>query len=502
MILSENIKFTYDLSPPPSGPFFVSKHDSTSLGSATAGPTRVLVWAHSQALEARLSHCKSINLEQTRSLVMDVSTGWNNISEGRIQVRAATAGLRLHTAEAKFQENEAKIVDQSQPGSVKFGKVSAHTAVKLEIPYSLESDLKEITVKIEVHYTTAEGDFTYASNLKISILLPVGVNVQDIFKETALFSKFIISTADLTPLRISRCLLEGTKDFEVVTPPLADNELDVFATQPLSLVSKICRSTQTRPRSDTDGGRERKLLLRIEYCRVDHELTAAVERSFLAALADSPSQKFSQVLVSAFSAKLRARISSQDLEMISMIREVNIGVFQDYDWDRTLSGLPPDHRHELADWLRNWHKVRQYCGSCPKLSDLLQENTTISIASDPKASITHYLTVPVEVPQMLVVHTVRLRLVGARTENQAESSPVAVSHVVPAELTVKHTRRWGTLADGEDANRPLDFCYELQASPDSWLIGGQKKAHFSARVSLTPTASLMIANERCRKTNL
>ena len=367
MIQSENIIFTHDLSPPPIGSLFVGKRDSTSLGSATAGhQARILVWAHPQALEARLSHCKAINLEQTRSLVLDVFSGWNNIFEGRIQLRAATAGLRLHTAEAKFQDSDTDIFDQSQPGSIKFGHVTVNTALKLLIPYSLDSDLKEIVIKIEVHYTTAKGKFIYACHPKISIILPVGVNVQDIFKEKTLFSKFTISTADSTPLRVSRCALEGTEDFEVIMPPLADSELDVFAKQPLSLVSKICRSAQGIIKLGQDTQLQRKLLLQIEYCRVDLEIMTAVERSFSAALADSPFQGFSRVLVSELSTGLRARITSQDLEMIEMTREIDVGAFQDYAWDKILSGLLPGYRPELADWLQNWHKVRSYCGSRPK----------------------------------------------------------------------------------------------------------------------------------------
>ena len=366
-IQSENILFTHDLSPPPTGPFFAGKRDSTSLGSATARhQARILIWAHPQSLEARLSHCKSINLEQTRSLVMDIFSGWNDISEGRIQLRAATAGLRLHTAEAKFQDSDTNILDQSQPGSIKFGYVSANTTLGLMLPYSLESDLKEIVVKIEVSYTTAEANLTYACNPKISILLPVGVNVQDIFKEKALFAKFTISAADSTPLRVSRCSLEGTEDFEVTTPPLADGELDVFARQPLSLVSKICRSAQSKMKLGKDNQLQRKLLLQIEYCRVDRVITTAVERSFSVALAGSPFQDFSRVLLSALSTGLRARILSQDLEMIEIMREINVGAFQDYDWDRTLSGLLPGRRQALRDWLHNWHKVRGYYGSCPK----------------------------------------------------------------------------------------------------------------------------------------
>ena len=130
---------------------------------------------------------------------------------------------------------------------------------------------------------------------------------------------------------------------------------------------------------------------------------------------------------------------------------------------------------------------------------LTQEHTRIAIPDGLKGSMTHYLTVPAEIPEMQVVHTVHLRLVSARTENQTESSHVAISHAVPAELTIKHTRKWGTLASSRNANKPLDFCYEIQASPELWLVGGQRKAQFSARVSDSTPTSFIVANVCCRK---
>lgn len=120
----------------------------------------------------------------------------------------------------------------------------------------------------------------------------------------------------------------------------------------------------------------------------------------------------------------------------------------------------------------------------------MQEHKVIPIPGDMKASTINYLTVPVEIPQMQVVHTAHLRLVNALAENQAESSLVPISHAVPAELKIKHTRRWGTPAKFQDANEALDFCYEIQASPELWLVAGQRKAHFSARVSHSARADL------------
>ena len=92
------------------------------------------------------------------------------------------------------------------------------------------------------------------------------------------------------------------------------------------------------------------------------------------------------------------------------------------------------------------------------------------------------LTVPVEIPQMQVVHTARLRrLVEPSDSPQLDSIPIGQG--IPMELAISHTRSW----DGEQLRRAegqtLDFCFEVQANPEVWIVGGQRRAHFSSQVS-------------------
>jgi len=56
-----------------------------------------------------------------------------------------------------------------------------------------------------------------------------------------------------------------------------------------------------------------------------------------------------------------------------------------------------------------------------------------------------------------------------------------------AELSIRHTRRWGSpsslidLANISSPTDPIDFVYTIEANPDIWLIAGQRRAHFTAR---------------------
>lgn len=61
---------------------------------------------------------------------------------------------------------------------------------------------------------------------------------------------------------------------------------------------------------------------------------------------------------------------------------------------------------------------------------------------------------------------------------------LALGSALPLEVVIRHTRKWW---DGDARSRndgkPLDFKYEVHALPDDWTIGGQRKGHFSAKVS-------------------
>lgn len=358
LIRSENIIFIQNFSLFQYDPLSADPGNTVSTGlGKSIGQVRILVWPLPNALEVRLAQYNKIHLEQTRSVEIEVNTGWNNISEGRILLRAGSAGLRLRTADALLLSGNTTIVDQSQPGNITFGELHADTTMGLRIPYDLESDLKEITVKIEVLYTTAKGDFTYACNLKVPGLLPLGVNVQDTFHEDALFSKFTISTANSIPLRITRCYIEDSPDLDVFSPSLADVKLDVFARQPFSLMSKISQKQRNGRGPGIRGSAPASLLLKIEYRCLNQEVCETAEQCFAKALASSSLRDLLRLLIPVLLAKLRSKLSIQELEMIGTRREITLDTVLDNDWSVILSGVKPDRHQELATWLIEWQEV-------------------------------------------------------------------------------------------------------------------------------------------------
>lgn len=114
---------------------------------------------------------------------------------------------------------------------------------------------------------------------------------------------------------------------------------------------------------------------------------------------------------------------------------------------------------------------------------MAQEHATISLPQEIDVRTLLDLTVPVEIPQMHVVFTACLDLPSYRT-GIGEARCAAIDQSLLAELSLRYSRYWD-VANGTSTDDPVDVTYEMQANPDVWLVGGQRKAHFTAKVRLT-----------------
>jgi len=103
-------------------------------------------------------------------------------------------------------------------------------------------------------------------------------------------------------------------------------------------------------------------------------------------------------------------------------------------------------------------------------------------SAPPSAHPPRRMVITVSIPQVHILHTASLDLASL-----SHPSKIAiVGQPLQATLRVSHTRRWASttslvaaanLASAED---PIDFVYTLDASPDQWLIAGQRRVLFTA----------------------
>ena len=353
---SERLLFLHDLSPPQAVPLLTKEHESNaSEADITNLRTQILLWSPPTALCVNLALSKIIHLDKAKSIDIAINNGRNHIQSGKIALRAGSAGLRLLTGEAKAISGDVPIDPASQPGQISFGEVLPEKSFVIRILYTLETEARDITVKSEVSYNTAQGNFVYGCQSTLSIVLPVSVNVQDSFQHDALFSRFTVGAAGPSPLRLIECHLHGNEDYNVESLPLPRDELDVFLRQPLSLLSRITRKSCTGPARKGSQLRT-NLSLEIGYRCLNHDIRDIVGRLFDSAI-PTGLRDYSHLLSSSLAASLSARCMAVDLDAALVSQEFEVGTSQHYNWERTLLAIPPDDRVQLTKFVTGWHEV-------------------------------------------------------------------------------------------------------------------------------------------------
>lgn len=352
----ENITFTYEARK--------IENPAVSAGLVSiATPERVsasydvLLWPQSTALRASISPHRFIHLEHPRAIEIEICPQQNAVQRGRLVMKAGSAGLRLRTAEAEPIDGSASTLSKPHPGHIEFVGLCPDTSFRIKVPFNLEADLQEIMVKLELHYTTHHGEFVFGCNSAISVALPLGVNVQDVFKAQTLFSRFTISTANSVPLRAFMSQLEGNNDFDVTSPSVTGTDLNIFPRQPLSLTVRIQKGLQTLGQ-DPKHKLQTKLLLHVSYKCLDREIFDAVETCFVKAIKHTSSAPFQHLLLPNLLALTRARCSLSDIELVAILREIRLGVYEGDEWNAVLRAIEPKRRREVQAWLAGWYKVR------------------------------------------------------------------------------------------------------------------------------------------------
>ncbi|KAI4094195.1 MAG: hypothetical protein LQ339_007538 [Xanthoria mediterranea] len=475
-IRSANIVFTHDATNEASFDGL-----ATSNGIPQLNSTRVLVWPDEKALEARLSLCKFIYLGKPRSIEILVSSGRNKVSHGKLIVRACSAGLRLQTAETDVVSRNCLILQKAQAGNIEFGALDAQSNTIFRVPYSIESDLLKIKVRVEVSYTVEGQAYQYSCIGELPIQLPLSVNVQDSFQERSLFSNFKIDTANSMPMRIGDYRMDSTLVYQVALPPLCSAPLTIFARQPLSLVAKIRQARPETVNTQTSRPPDRMLMLRIKYACVEHEISAAVEDALTEALFKSEFTDLSRLLVTVLGKSLRSSLSLQDLETVGLLGEIQTSSFEQQLWQPVLNGLHPDRREKVAKWLTNWQA----------------ENSAIALPQAIDSRNVLELMVPFEIPEIPIVVTGRLETFNCGG-GPGEGRFAAMDHSLLAELSLSYSRHWSKSTDVGSESYALNITYEVHASPEIWLIGGQRKGHFSAK-SMQPKPAKDIVNRKIEK---
>lgn len=303
-----------------------------------------------EGFQAKIVSPHHVNLEEMRPMEVELHSGRNDIKKGTLRVRPATAGLRLRITEAAVVEGELSITSSNESGNVEFSQFAPGSFARLRIPYTVEENQAVLFARTEVKYETGGGQYSYSSLHSVVSALPISVNVQDIFKDDVLFSRFTISPAMLIPLRILEFSIPDTDGYDTQSSIRGPVAMDVFPKQPASLLYKI------KPR--TNGEPKGPLRLSIRYTCIDDECFDSVEQQFKADIEASQFRQFSALLTAHIVESFRHQLSTSDMEVIGLTREVETLSYHHVRWDNLLTALKGTV-DGLKDWLKEWHKVRK-----------------------------------------------------------------------------------------------------------------------------------------------
>lgn len=447
----------------------------------------VVVYQRTSALDIRLSTSKALHLDRNNHLEVELITGWNEITNCELHIRAATGGLRLITSESKVVDSLHSFSSPVKGGIVTFGPVGARTSVKISFPFSTEQDVLDLCVKIDVSYTTEHGVFKFSKSPSVTTALALGVNVQDVFKHNFLFSRFTVSTATASPLRLLKSELLDSDLFssEFGNPP--EQPPIVFPKQPASLLYKIARKAV----SVAGEGMKKSMQIKLYYSILQDEIDDQLESSLTEAFrdADAPLYELSKMAVACVLQHMHSVLSPSDLERVILLSELSTSFIGCVDWNLKFPGLGRDSagtelKERLSSTIMGWQAryptilLRQFCS--------LSKARTILI--------------PVDIPSVTIVHTADIRLkqplvplIANRHESNGiiSSSDIATpmfcaNQLLPATLRLQWTRAWDTGdigaqpsgKNGSQASEDLEFSFEVTAPTDTWLIGGRRKGHF------------------------
>lgn len=381
-----------------------------------------------------------------------------------VSLRPATGGLRTITAEAKVvSEGEAEVEFTKPPeaGMLFLGAVEKESTVRISIPFSVEQDVPTVSVRLEATYVTEEGTFHCAKVATVPIALALGVNVQDVFKHTALYSRFTVSTAGGGPLRLFESELEESEVFETafgVPPP---GQVMVFGKQPATLLYRVTR------REGKGKGDKTTMYLRLWYSVLQEEVEGTLGEAVEGAMGEAGLERFARLLGPVVERWVGKKIPALELERAALTGSLSTSFLAGINWRAELLGL--DHPRSTEPAIPQIVKF---------FEDWMRSNKTLEIPG-PKDGEKRSIVIPVDIPSVPLLVTADMGLAeGAEVlgPEAGDAVPtVVVNQLLPASLKLRWTRRWDTARDKAGSERVESFSFEV--SQGDWLLSGRRRGH-------------------------
>lgn len=424
-------------------PDLTDEEDSVAIRTAVVP---ILVYPHDRALAVRIRPSSILHLSETRRLCIELRPGQNEITQCKLRLKTATAGLRLNVHDARVLDRERPpdtlrtaregdtllmVIDDLKPDSL--------TAI--EMPYTLEiPSTASIAIRVEAGYETERGQSILYETAVVNVLLPVTVNVQDVYRPSCTYSRFTISPSTMVPLNLISCHLEENDYYTIELPETHQDNLIVFPRQPASWTVRLV------PKRGDAAQMNRRLTLVVDFQSLDDVILSALDHHFTSALVSSTHASAARLLSFHLLEQVRRAWTEQDLEVAGLMQEMEIWNAEDLDWPSVLCGIDRSHRTGLEAWISSWHA----------------QSPSLQLKGTEWAK--RQLKLHVDVPPPPLIVTAHLQIKG--TLGGLGTAAIGQPLLASLELSLAGPQK-----------EQVEGIFELVAVADSWLIGGRRKGN-------------------------
>ncbi|RPA77111.1 hypothetical protein BJ508DRAFT_379127 [Ascobolus immersus RN42] len=325
----------------------------TDLGSVPK-KDRSYFYPSASSLQVKLEMPKQIRLDKPRNLELVIKTGRNEISKGELRIKSATAGLRLMTGDLTVDDG-VEIKRTVTPGVISIGKLDSEKEYRVGVRFTAENEALDLALKVEVEYETHQGTFLHLAFPKTQMALALAVNVHDIFKANALYSKFAITPSHSgLPLRVLSTQLQENETFACTTGAgVKEQDVVVFSRLPGNFIWRI-----SKKRAFLAARKEEKLGFEVRFRTIREELEWGVERLLSRHLGREGLEAQMPLLLPGVMHALEA-LDPASLELAALssgLQTAQLG----FPWAETLAGVPTALADRLTPVLKAWLEKYPY----------------------------------------------------------------------------------------------------------------------------------------------
>lgn len=386
------------------------------------------------------------------------------ISPARVELGVARFDLALHTGQKDARNIGVSLgslthgvrFDQNAP-KFELESIEANSALHKGVTFSYYGDTKILDLQIDILYESDGKVYEYHTSEEYDMGLIISILVQDIFRASAIYPKFLIGCASLKhPVRIKSCTFESRdENYEIscLSVPMAEGDsLVVYGDQPAFMFYRVKPKKEKVSLTDV-------LDLSISYSGLQQECTRAMEKRLEDELRRAGLEKYYFLLlptVSTLRYNLNHYAVTNEIEVLN-VDECCVSM------NLIVANFVPEHDSRvLMDLVRI-------------LGDPL--------AVDGSRSIDQQLYIPVSVPILGMFHQVEF--VFDKKQRHLVGEPIE------AQLEIKSTSKWSSheLQEICASSSPISEV-PPETSPvfqftvlgeDQWLLSGFKKHQFSVK---------------------